>query len=147
MDEKVLIRSAKQGDLDAYNQFVLLHQDAAYSYAYSIMKDPQAVEDCTQDGFLRAYLHLRDFRGGFFRAYILKTVRNACFDELRRNKRFMIIPKFIHKQDGGTVEHMDLLVEAGSSVEEKVLSRSLSMREALLPQSIYQSTIEEAISR
>jgi RNA polymerase sigma-70 factor, ECF subfamily len=126
MDEKVLVRSAKQGDLDAFNQLVLLHQDAAYSYAYSIMQDPQAAEDCTQDGFLRAYLHLRDFRDGSFRAYILKIVRNACYDELRRNKRFMNFPKNIQNGDGETVEHMDLLVDPGSSVEEKVEQHELS---------------------
>jgi RNA polymerase sigma-70 factor, ECF subfamily len=126
MDEKVLVRSAKQGDVEAYNQLVLLHQDAAYSYAYSIMQDPQAAEDCTQDGFLRAYLHLRNFRDGSFRAYILKIVRNACYDELRRNKRFMNFTKNIQKGDGETVEHMDLLVDPESSVEEKVEQIELS---------------------
>jgi RNA polymerase sigma-70 factor, ECF subfamily len=205
MDENNLIRAAKQGDREAYNQLVLLYQDAAYSYAYSIMQDPQAAEDCTQDGFLRAYLHLQAFRGGSFRAYVLKIVRNACFDELRRNKRFTIIPKSVQKQDGEIVEQMDLLVDPGSSVEEKVeqielssllyrhldalpdnyrsvlylvdiwefeyveaslilnipigtvksrlargrllLSKSLSRKKDLLPQSIYQSTYKEVISR
>jgi RNA polymerase sigma-70 factor (ECF subfamily) len=87
MDENDLIRSAKEGEVGAYNQIVVMHQDVAYSYAYSILQDPQAAEDCTQDGFLRAYLHLHDFRGGSFRAYIFRIVRNTCYDELRRNKR------------------------------------------------------------
>jgi RNA polymerase sigma-70 factor, ECF subfamily len=126
MDENDLIRSAKQGDMDAYNQLVLKHQDAAYSYACSIVQDPQAAEDCTQDGFLRAYLHLRDFRGGSFRAYILKIVRNACYDELRRTRHFTNISKLIQKGDVETDEHMDLLVDPQISVEEKVEQLELS---------------------
>jgi RNA polymerase sigma-70 factor, ECF subfamily len=126
MDENNLIRSAKQGDVDAYNQLVLMHQDAAYSYAYSIVQDPQAAEDCTQDGFLRAYLHLPDFRGGSFRAYILKIVRNACYDELRRYRHFTNFPKFKRNGDGETVEHMVLLVDPQISVEEKVEQLELS---------------------
>jgi RNA polymerase sigma-70 factor, ECF subfamily len=126
MDENDLIRSAKQGDMDAYNQLVLMYQDAAYSYAYSIVQDPEIAEDCTQDGFLRTYLHLPDFRRGCVRAYILKIVRKACCDELRRKKRFTNHPKFIQKGDGETDEHMDLPDDPGSSVEEKVEQLELS---------------------
>jgi RNA polymerase sigma-70 factor, ECF subfamily len=120
MDEKTLISKAKQGNLDAYNQLVLIYQDAAYSYAYSITHDRQTAEDCTQDAFLKVYLHLHDYRGGSFRAYLFRIVRNACFDELRRSKRSPILPSVFQNQDGETVERLDLLACPEISVEEKI---------------------------
>jgi RNA polymerase sigma-70 factor, ECF subfamily len=120
MDEKTLISKAKQGNLDAYNQLVLIYQDAAYSFAYSITHDRQTAEDCTQDAFLKVYLSLHDYRGGSFRAYLLRIVRNACYDELRRSKRSPVLPSVFQNHDGETVERLDLIASPEISVEEKI---------------------------
>lgn len=120
MDEREWITAAKQGDLDAYNQIVLIHQEAVYNLAYSILRDHQSAEDCTQDAFLRAYLHLRDYRGPSFRAWILRIVRNACYDELRRRKRHPIFPLFSQNHDGEDENQLDMLADPGISVEETV---------------------------
>jgi RNA polymerase sigma-70 factor (ECF subfamily) len=119
MDEKTLISKAKQGNLDAYNQLVLIYQDTAYSYAYSIIHDRQTAEACTRDAFLKIYLHLHDYRGGSFCAYILRIVRNTCYDELHRSKRHTILPSDLQNQEGETVERLDLLVDPEISFEEK----------------------------
>jgi RNA polymerase sigma-70 factor (ECF subfamily) len=43
--------------------------------------------DTAQDAFISAYHHIRSFRGGSFKAWVLRIVTNACYDELRRRKR------------------------------------------------------------
>jgi RNA polymerase sigma factor (sigma-70 family) len=87
MDEAVLIERAKKGDIQAYNRLVLHYQELAFNIAVRLMKDSQTAEDMTQDAFVRAYKSLNKFRGGNFKAWLLRIVTNRCYDELRRHKR------------------------------------------------------------
>jgi RNA polymerase sigma-70 factor (ECF subfamily) len=87
MDELILIQSAKKGDLDAFNRLVLAYQDQAFNVALRILADEYLAEDATQDAFLSAYRNISGFRGGSFRAWILKILTNRCYDEFRRQKR------------------------------------------------------------
>jgi RNA polymerase sigma factor (sigma-70 family) len=87
MDEAALIEQARRGDVHAYNRLVLHYQELAFNVAVRVMKDPQTAEDMTQDAFVRAYKSLNKFRGGNFKAWLLRIVTNRCYDELRRHKR------------------------------------------------------------
>lgn len=87
MDEAALIRAAKRGDVTAFNRLVLDYQGQVYNLAYRVMGDGPAAEDATQEAFISAYRHLPRFRGGSFKAWLLRIATNACYDELRRRKR------------------------------------------------------------
>jgi len=87
MDETTLIRYAQRGDLDAFNRLVLQYQDMVFTQAYRMMGESEAAEDTTQEAFISAYRNLRSFRGGSFKAWLLRIVTNACYDELRRRQR------------------------------------------------------------
>ena len=79
-DEENLISLASEGDLDAFNQLVLMHQNLAYHHAYAILGDLALAEDAEQDSFIRAFQSMAGFRGGSFRAWILKIVTNSAYD-------------------------------------------------------------------
>jgi RNA polymerase sigma-70 factor (ECF subfamily) len=87
VDESALICDAQKGDLEAFNHLVLAYQQLVYNVAYRVMGDPAAAEDATQEAFISAYRSMSRFRGGSFRAWLLRIVTNACYDELRRRKR------------------------------------------------------------
>jgi RNA polymerase sigma-70 factor (ECF subfamily) len=87
MDEASLIKQAQDGDVSAYNTLVLHYQDRLYNLAYRIIGEPDAAADATQEAFISAYKALRRFRGGNFKAWLMRIVTNACYDELRRRKR------------------------------------------------------------
>ncbi len=80
--------AALRGNLEAFNRLALKLQDSVFGLAYSILSDPADAEDATQAAFLSAYLHLKSFRGGSFKAWILRIVTNICYDRLRRVKRY-----------------------------------------------------------
>ena len=87
MDEKVLIDAARQGDVGSFNQLVLSYQSMAYNVAYRILGDRDAAADATQDAFLSAFKAIGKFRGGSFKAWLLRIVTNACYDQLRLKQR------------------------------------------------------------
>ena len=87
MDENALIKAAQKGDIDAFNRLVLAYQHQVYNLAYRIMGEEAAAADATQEAFISAYNHLKNFRGGSFKSWLLRIVTNACYDDLRRRKR------------------------------------------------------------
>jgi len=87
MDESALIAAARQGDLDSFNHLVLAYQELIFNQAYRVMGESNAADDATQDAFIAAYRKLNTYRGGSFRAWLLRIVTNICYDELRRRKR------------------------------------------------------------
>ena len=87
MDEQALIQAAQRGDLNAFNELVLLYQRQVYNVAYRIMGDEDSAADASQEAFISAYRAIGGYRGGSFKAWLLRIVTNACYDELRRRKR------------------------------------------------------------
>ena len=87
MDEKVLIDAAHRGDVGSFNQLVLSYQSMAYNVAYRILGDRDAAADAAQDAFLSAFKAIGKFRGGSFKAWLLRIVTNACYDQLRLKQR------------------------------------------------------------
>jgi RNA polymerase sigma-70 factor (ECF subfamily) len=86
-DEEALIRAAQRGDVASFNQLVLAYQGQVYNVAYRILSDVAAAADATQEAFLSAFTHIKDYRGGSFKSWLLRMVTNACFDALRYQKR------------------------------------------------------------
>jgi len=87
MDEIALVKSAQQGDLDSFNRLVLFHQDSVYNLACRILSDSDLASDAAQATFISAYRNLSQFRGGSFKAWLMRMASNNCLDELRRQKR------------------------------------------------------------
>jgi RNA polymerase sigma-70 factor (ECF subfamily) len=87
IDEEGLITAAQRGRMDAFNELVLAYQSQVYNLAYRIMGDPASAADATQEAFISAYQYITRFRGGSFKAWLMRIVSNACYDELRRRKR------------------------------------------------------------
>jgi RNA polymerase sigma factor (sigma-70 family) len=104
MDESALIQSAQHGDLDSFNTLVLAYQDILFNTAVRILGDDDLAADATQDAFLSAFRGINTYRGGSFKAWLLRTVTNACYDELRRKKRRPTTPLEPDSSDG---EEMD----------------------------------------
>jgi len=87
MDEGRLIAQAQAGDVSAYNRLVLEYQELAYNVAYRILGNGEKAEDAAQDAFLRGFRALPQYRGGSFKAWILRITTNCCYDQLRLRQR------------------------------------------------------------
>src|SRR5512133_1035398 len=87
MDEPALIQSAQKGELDAFNRLILAYQDMAFNVDYRMLADEDLAEDAVPNALISAYNNLGSFRGGSFKAWVMRMVTNGCYDELRRQKR------------------------------------------------------------
>jgi RNA polymerase sigma-70 factor (ECF subfamily) len=126
MDEARMVEYALEGDFDAYNRLVLAYQDLAYNVAYRIMGNQAAAEDMTQDAFISAFRKLKTFRGGSFKAWLLRIVTNACYDELRRYKRRPMVALEPIGSDNEEIESPSWLEDPGESPEEAAMRTELS---------------------
>ena len=87
VEEARWIEAARSGDVQAFNRLVILHQASAYGLAFRMLRREDAASDATQDAFLSAFTHLHQFRGGSFKAWLLRIVLNQVYDQLRRLQR------------------------------------------------------------
>ena len=104
MNEQGLITDAQGGNLEAFNTLVLHYQDNVFNTALRILGDKDQAADASQEAFISAFKSITSFRGGSFKAWLMRTVTNACYDELRRKKRRPTIPLEPDTDDG---EEMD----------------------------------------
>ncbi len=120
MDEIILIQYAQEGDLDAFNDLVLAYQDVLFNTALRILGDEDMAADATQEAFLSAFRAIKSFRGGSFKAWLLRTVTNACYDELRRLKRRPTTPLEPDSEDGDEIDSPRWLADPSLSPEQEL---------------------------
>lgn len=119
MDETALITSAQQGDLDSFNTLILHYQDMVFNAAVRILGDEDQAQDAAQEAFISAFQSIRSFRGGSFKAWILRTVTNACLDELRRQKRRPTTPLEPETSDGEEMDSPKWLADPNMTPAQK----------------------------
>ena len=119
MDEPALIHAAQTGDLDAFNGLVLAYQSIIYNTALRIMGDDSLASDATQEAFISAFRSLNSFRGGSFKAWLMRTVTNACYDELRRQKRRPTVSLEPTNDDDEEIESPHWLADVSMTPAEK----------------------------
>ena len=126
MDETGLIQDARKGDLDAFNRLVLAYQDMVYNQAYRVMGESAAAEDATQEAFISAYRKLKTYRGGSFKAWLLRIVTNACYDELRRRQRRPTTPLIPTDDYEEEIDSPRWMADPGESPEDSATRAELA---------------------
>jgi len=128
MDEPALILDAQHGDLNAFNRLVLEYQTPVYNVAYRILGETHAAADASQEAFISAYKKIHSYRGGSFKAWLMRIVTNACYDELRRRKRRPVasLEALNVVEEGPDAEAEATLVAKDESPEDRVQRRELA---------------------
>ena len=121
-----LIKSARNGNLEAFNQLVLKYQDLAYNHANAWLHDSFLAEDATQESFIKAFQKIRSFHNGSFRAWLMRIVTNTVYDMLRKSKRQPTQPLVPENKNGEEIESAFWLADPSASVQETIERRELS---------------------
>jgi len=88
-DERALVRRAKSGSLEAYDELVRLYQERIYSTVYHMTANHEDANDLAQDTFIKAYQALASFKeeSSFFTwVYRIAVNKTINFLKQRKNK-------------------------------------------------------------
>ncbi len=124
-EELRLVEAGQRGDVEAFNQLVRLYEGRVYNLCYRMLSDADAAADATQDTFIAAYRNLNRFRGGLFRAWLLRIATNTCYDTLRARQRRPAVSLDAGYEDEDAGPRLDL-PDPAESPDEVVLRRELA---------------------
>ena len=88
----ILLERARDGDLDAFNDLVVLYQDQLFALVVRMVPDRDQASDCVQEAFFSAYRNLPSFRGGSVKSWLNRICVNAAMDTQRARKRRPVQP-------------------------------------------------------
>ena len=89
-EEAALVRRARWGDHDAFEQLYRSHAKAIHALAYRLTGNAAAAEDITQETFLKMLGFLSGLREDApLRPWLKRVAANAAIDRLRREQRFV----------------------------------------------------------
>jgi RNA polymerase sigma-70 factor (ECF subfamily) len=84
-----LVEQARDGDDVAFTELVDLDGDRCYAIAYRILRDAERAQDAVQQAFLIAWRDLPRLRDADrFGPWLHRLLVNACYEELRRHRRW-----------------------------------------------------------
>lgn len=85
-----LVRSARSGNVDAFNQLVMRYRSRVYALALHMTGSSSDADDITQDVFIRAFVKIREFeeRSAFF-TWLYRIAINRALNCKRDQKRIL----------------------------------------------------------
>lgn len=86
--DAALVRRARDGEFDAFEQLFERHRTLVYRFAYQMVPRRDDAEDIVQEAFVRAYQNLDRYRDeAKFTTWLLRIVTNLCTDQARMSQR------------------------------------------------------------
>jgi RNA polymerase sigma-70 factor (ECF subfamily) len=86
-DDFALVAEAKAGSYAAFDELVNRHEKKIYRLGLNLTGNPEDAEDVLQEAFLKAFLHLQDFReDARFYTWLVRIAVNEGLMKLRKRR-------------------------------------------------------------
>ena len=86
-EDRQLVSRAQAGDISAFEALVDTHRDKVYGLALRMSRSEADAAEITQDTFLSAYQHLKEFRGdAAFGSWVHRIAANNALMRLRHRR-------------------------------------------------------------
>ncbi len=86
-DEMELVKRAKRGDLEAYDELIHRYQERIYATVYHMTSNHEDANDLAQEAFIKAYQALKSFKGGSsFYTWVYRIAVNKTINFLKQRK-------------------------------------------------------------
>ena len=83
----LLVLQSKKGNQKAQIKLYDLHCKAMFIISCRYLKNDEEAKDAMQDGFIKAFLNLENYKDGTnFSAWLKTIVINSCIDQLKKKK-------------------------------------------------------------
>jgi len=92
-DDSVLVTEAKAGSYPAFEELVNRYENKIYRLGLNLTGNPQDAEDVLQEAFLKAFLHLPEFReDARFYTWLVRIAINEGLMRLRKQRADKSVP-------------------------------------------------------
>ena len=86
-EERELVAASRDGDGDAFEQLVRLHQHRVFRLSSRFFGHREDIEDAAQETFLAVWRKLSTYRGDApFEHWLTRVCLNACYQKLRGSR-------------------------------------------------------------
>ena len=86
--DRDLVVAFQQGGTDAYDEIFRLYSTRVRRVCARMLKNPQDIDEATQETFLKAYQALGRFNGQYqLGAWLSRIASNVCLDQIRSRSR------------------------------------------------------------
>ena len=128
--EEVLIRRVCDGDREAFYELVRPYERSIYFAARSVLENDADAEDAAQEAVLKAFTHMRDFRGeSKFSTWLIQITINEARMRLRKEHRHLYDsldePKSGEEGDYWPIDFADWREIPSEALESKELRQAL----------------------
>lgn len=132
--EKHLLRMAKSGDVEAFEQLIEGYQRKIFNIAFRMLGNYDDAGDMAQEVFIRMYKSISSFKEqSSLSTWIYRITTNVCLDELRKrkNRKITYIDEEIRLDDGDVKRQME---NEGPSPEDYAETNEIKkvVRDAIL---------------
>lgn len=137
--DSVYINSVLNGSTEDFRFLIRKYKDPAFSVAVAIVKDEFEAEEVVQEAFIKAFQHLKSFRGDSnFKTWFYRIVINEAFKRQEKKRREMVLPSVQELPD--VEEITDTFRGLNTEEQKMVVTESLKKiapKESLILQLFY----------
>ena len=150
-NETELVRLARRGDPDAFEQLMTTHESKMYAVALRMCGNREDAQDCLQEAMIRIYKALQSFKSqSSFATWAYRITMNTCLDDLRRRKvrtsaslDAMLETGWSPSDEEDTPEHHALRSEQRRAIERVIAALPEDMRSAVVLRDVQGFSYEE----
>jgi RNA polymerase sigma-70 factor (ECF subfamily) len=82
-----LVARSREGDTAAFNELITRHRQCCFAMIFQMVRNEEDAWDLAQDGFVRAWRSLSNFRGqSSFFTWLYRIMTNVSLDWLRKKR-------------------------------------------------------------
>ncbi|WP_019156394.1 sigma-70 family RNA polymerase sigma factor [Robertmurraya massiliosenegalensis] len=112
MNHIKLIKKAKAGDADAFEELLMLYSDQLYRTAFLYMGNREDALDVVQETSYKAFIAIKTLKKNkYFATWLTKILINSAYDFLKKRKRDLPcenMEQFISTKEVYNIEQIDL---------------------------------------
>jgi RNA polymerase sigma-70 factor (ECF subfamily) len=131
-DEELMMKAA-EGDMDAFEQLIVNHQQGALGVAYRFLGDQTQAEDIVQEAFLKILAAAPGYEPrAKFRTYLFGVIWRLCVDRYRRKRPQRLESSLDPQGSAAEPQQVVLRKEAAEWVREAIGSLPPRQRMAIV---------------